>query len=777
MTNEYDTENNAEQARGLTAEADAELRDALPHGPMPISFPHRSGGDFAARVARWLELGGDVDTCTDLDEGCSRTLLWRAKYDNDTAAIEMLLRAGADPERVHGLTTEVVAELRAALPHGPMPLGSCGGDFAARVTRWLELGGDVDACVRGDNDCSRTLLWKACYDVETITIDLLLRAGADPARARSLTVEAETELRAALPHGPMPIGRHGDFVGRVARWLELSGDVDACVWWDKDCSRTLLWQACYANETDAIALLLGAGANPERPNTDGRYPIQVMEDNVVVGCPEYFDDCDRHNNWKRAQEAPYRERAQAGIALLLEHGARDVSQVFATVLAQDADSLRALLEAGYPANSWRRRLSMDYDREELWYWSNPLFQAVASRNPALCELLLAHGAKLESAQLLGCWALRYGGPELFELCLRYGSDPNEWHTEPGFRVILDCEALGRREIELLRDHGFDPYREGVEECPPLAFELCFARTWKDWLEVFPPEPNRLYVCGATLFHAAILRENYAMAYYLLERGADIDLPGLVNAYDPDSIAGFLNDRSLLGADPDTRPIRRFALSPLMMASLKGCLGLVMALTDRGADRHYRVPAGVASADCALFRTYPAAKKWPFFDYEGVLVTELVARHRLRVVSAWLAMADGPMSNYRKVEYFHAQLQWLSEHAAEFYPDEEQRRWGAGTIELHEIAAVENALRWLNVLDGWPVPPPEVRRAAIRVACGEFDSGLLESITPGRETSVEAFLGCLAENQQAGSAQDLGKFVAVFRLGLRHLGQWLGQLRF
>ena len=302
----------------LLLEAGADADAVSRYGVRPLSLAAENGA--AAVVERLLAAGADPDTTLRGGE----TALMTAARTGDAATVRALLVRGADPDardRFRGQTAlmwaaarnnaaavRALAELGAdvhartetaerapsgnRLFYAPPPTGFTALMFAARgghldaLRVLLEAGADVNDTLSD----GQSALVVAVANANWALAEHLLDRGADPNLAgagwnalHQLVRTRRMNTGFGFP-GPIPSG-HVDSIDVLRKMIALGGDVDARMTTNgmKDGQRNRLnrlgatpfFLAAKVTDTEAMRLLVEAGADATTPNADGTTPLMV----------------------------------------------------------------------------------------------------------------------------------------------------------------------------------------------------------------------------------------------------------------------------------------------------------------------------------------------------------------------------------------------------------------------------------------------------------------------------------------------------------------------
>ena len=302
----------------LLLDAGADVSAVNRYGVQPISLAAENGN--AEILEALLDAGADPNAA--LPEG--ETVLMTAARTGDAAAIRVLLVRGADPnlrdgfrgqtalmwaaarnnaDAVHALAelgadvhaeTETVARppLGNQLFYAPPPTGFTALLFAARsghidaVQVLLAAGADVNDTLSDGQSALVVAVANANWELA----DYLLDRGADPNLAGAGWNALHQLLRTRRMNtgfgvpGPIPSGSV-DSIDVLKKMIAVGGDVDARMTVNgmKDGQRNRLnrlgatpfFLAAKVTDTEAMRVLLDAGADATIPSADGTTPLMV----------------------------------------------------------------------------------------------------------------------------------------------------------------------------------------------------------------------------------------------------------------------------------------------------------------------------------------------------------------------------------------------------------------------------------------------------------------------------------------------------------------------
>ena len=265
----------------LAAGADPDV--AMPGGETALMTAARAGPGDAVRVL--LAAGADPDRREEV--GGQTALMWAAARNN-AAAVRALAEGGADIRvRTTGEPRPSRSYFRAMEPTGFTALL-----FAVRAgaieasAALLAAGADVNDTL---SDGQSTLVVAAANAHWELASELLDR-GADPAAADAGWNALHQTVRTRRPNpsggvaGPIPTGRV-DSIDLVRKLIAHGVDVDARMTVNgmKDGQRsrlnrlgaTAFFLAAKNTDTEAMRVLVEAGADPLIPSADGTTPLMV----------------------------------------------------------------------------------------------------------------------------------------------------------------------------------------------------------------------------------------------------------------------------------------------------------------------------------------------------------------------------------------------------------------------------------------------------------------------------------------------------------------------
>lgn len=375
-------------------------------------------------VRRLLARGADATVRTPYGE----TALMGACQYNDTELVQLLIRAGADPDAAR--------ETRANVYGRETPLinaVACGN--AAVVRLLLDSGAALDLC----GDGAGGLMYEACRSGSPETVELLAGLGVQapylmPPLSYAVVRGQADEVAALLAGGADAAQADAEGTAPLV-WASLYGRVEMAALLEKagvrvqDCPAAL-HAAARGDYAPMCAWLLERGVNPY--SHDGSDDI---EDCSALGTAI------RHNSLQAAE-------------CLLQHGvdpgALTAAFEFPLELAAELGSL--------PMAGLLLRYGADVDGAAYEGGKTALMTAVFEDDADMVRLLLEHGAATEVEDCDGWTALHYAsGVPVAELLLQAGANPLaeddaghtpadhalELHRDDAVVALLE-KAVGRR---------------------------------------------------------------------------------------------------------------------------------------------------------------------------------------------------------------------------------------------------------------------------------------------------------------------------------------------
>ncbi|XP_055375005.1 poly [ADP-ribose] polymerase tankyrase [Condylostylus longicornis] len=262
--------------------------------------------------------------------------------------------------------------------------------------------------------------------------------------------------------------------------------------------------------------------------------------------------------------------------------------------------------------------------------STPLHFAAGYNRVPVVEFLLEHGAEVHAADKGGLVPLHnacsYGHFEVTELLVKHGANVNVadlWKFTP----LHEAAAKGKFEIvKLLLKHGADPSKKNRDGATPLDLVREGDQDVADLLRgnsalldaakkgnlarvqrlVTPENINCRDAQGrnSTPLHLAAGYNNYEVAEYLLENGADVnaqDKGGLIPLHNASSYGHLDIAALLIKYKTVVNATDKWGFTPLHEAAQKGRTQLCSLLLAHGADPYTKnqesqTPIELATAD-------------------------------------------------------------------------------------------------------------------------------------------------------------------------------------
>ena len=263
--------------------AGADPNAALPGGETALMTAARAGRADAVRVL--LAAGADPDRRDEV--GGQTALMWAAARDN-AAAVRALAAAGADVHvRTAGEPRPSRSHFRATEPTGfTALLFAVRAGAIAATEALLDAGADIDDTLSD----GQSALVVAAANAHWELAGRLLDRGADPTAAGAGWNALHQTVRTRRPNpsggvaGPIPTGRV-DSIELVRKLIAHGVDLDARMTTNgmKDGQRsrlnrlgaTAFFLAAKNTDTEAMRVLVEAGADPLIPSADGTTPLMV----------------------------------------------------------------------------------------------------------------------------------------------------------------------------------------------------------------------------------------------------------------------------------------------------------------------------------------------------------------------------------------------------------------------------------------------------------------------------------------------------------------------
>lgn len=467
-------------------------------------------GISALEFAAWNGHAGIVEmlNCAGAKGGGKKIDLLLAIYQGDYQRVWELIRSGADAgfRDPLGTTTLMLAACDARMSYGYESLISGGADIHARNARgWTALGcaisrGDLEATralVKAGADPNReghykeTPLELAIQSGNPGIVKLLVEAGADIRRSEhrcrspleqamqnrnDLIVDILKQAGAMVPsdaENSLIQAASKCQVDAVEALTKQKIDLD---YRSSDWCRTALMYAAVAGCTEAVRILLAAGANPNATAPYGSVAGFVVEDDHAVTAMS-MNRRDRFysgGSWQSVLDLDDSKASPELVQLLENAGSqrccRSNSLVADAVRNEDLDEIQNLLKSGADVNAKNTlgRTALQYASEKgslpistLLIEAgadvngpqqkedtniSPLVLATENGHFKIADLLLGHGADktgFKKASFLG--AVRKGDYPAFKALLNIGIPPDA-RTTSGDPAITLAVASGNVSI-------------------------------------------------------------------------------------------------------------------------------------------------------------------------------------------------------------------------------------------------------------------------------------------------------------------------------------------
>ena len=365
-----------------------------------------------------IDHGADVNAT----DKWNRTALWRACDKSNTDAINVLLKAGAD--------TNIALDDSGGTCLMQAVYKDCSTEVMQDI---IDHGADVNATDKTHD----TALWIACVKGNTNAVNVLLKARADTYIAK----DGCTCLISAV---------NNDCSKEVLQEIiDHGADVNATDIWN----RTALWRACDKSNTDAINVLLKAGADTNI----------ALDDSGVTCLMQAVDkDCNK-------------EVLQA----IIDHGAdvNATNKYNGTALwracnKRNTDAINVLLKAGADTN-----IALDANGDTC------LMQAVCKDcSKEVLQAIIDHGADVNATN-------KYNGTALWRACdksntdainvlLNAGADTNIALDDNGDTCLMQAVYKGRSKevLQDIIDHGADVNATAKENSTALMLACAKSNT-------------------------------------------------------------------------------------------------------------------------------------------------------------------------------------------------------------------------------------------------------------------------------------------------------------
>ena len=502
------------------------------------------------------------------------TALWLACIYKQQDYVKILLEAGSNPNIA---SSGGNASLHAAVS------GRCNENIISAIL-------DHGAIVNATNKENVTALVLTCEKGNENVINLLLNSGANPNIAdtngdiwlhKAARRECCTEVfQAVLSHGV---------------------DVNAT----NKKNKTALVIACHKGNTDAINILLNAGADPNIPDCKGATCIHHA---VIKGCSKdvletimnHGADVNATNkNNETALMLACEKGSKEAINVLLSAGADpsiakadgDTGLHYAVYGDCNKEVLQSILRHGVDVNATNKKNVA------------ALMIACHKGNTDSIDTLLNAGADLNIPDCKGAMCIHHAvvnscSKDVLQTIVNHGSDVNATNANNVTALMLACQKGSKDAINVLLNAGADPNIAKVNGDTWLHY-AAYGDCSKEVLQVIfshGVDVNATNGKNETALMIACHKGNTDAVHTLLNAGADLNIPdckgamcihhAVVNSCSKDMLEILVNH----GADVNATNKKN--VTALMLACEKGNKDVISVLINAGADGntclHYAV---------------------------------------------------------------------------------------------------------------------------------------------------------------------------------------------
>ena len=440
----------------------------------------------------------------------------------------------------------------------------------------------------------------AASENDHVAVKLLILAGMDPDTVLDDDV-VDSEYRRLGTSGP-------------DTWSRLRGSGHT----------TALGVAAILGHTETVRVLLQAGADPEKRDSEDKTPLMWAMENGHTETAEALLDADaeiRDEDFERSVTVAASNNDVVMLNLLMDLGIgvsiRNEVSVTALIEAASAgsvDVVSVLIESGTDVDAQREGRRGDETETAL-------ILACRRNNVDVVRLLLDAGADPNVRNSRGRTALMVasmsGRTEIVRLLLDAGADPNAADNDSDTALAMATagidsgllSGLGREDphadtVRLLLDAGADPDQPGGDGISPFmtALEEDNVAVIDAMLEARADADVQDESGNNLLMQALISRSDADLIESLIQRTADA---GRIDHQNEDGITALMiaasraGDgplRALLaaGADPHIRTAS--GVTALMRAARQGLQGNLTLLLEAGADPTVKTSRGETALD-------------------------------------------------------------------------------------------------------------------------------------------------------------------------------------
>ena len=402
-----------------------------------------------------------------------------ACYRNNLRAMEMLLKAGTDPNTADHICGHTCLHI------------ACFQGSSKNIFQTLINHG---ASVNATTSMGVTVLLYACFDKNEDALKVLLDAGADPGKGEP---NGSTGLHYAILHG-----LSGTILENM---IDHGVDVNAT----NGAGQTALIAACVLGKEKAIKILLNSGADPNIADMDGIRCLQY------ASCTHCSTDT---------------------LQALVDHGARANATVDNSQIASSVATFKEVIATMQHDNKtgtivWPTA-NIAIDSKDHCY--NLLLHHAVMRGCSIefLQEIVNDGLDINATDVLNQTALmhacRTGNADAINVLLKAGADPNIADCEGN--TSLHCTGVGECSKEALLtiiDHGANVNAMNKLDRTALMLALASCKENADVINVLLSAGADLSIAdvgGNTSLHAAAGgRCNKEIWQKLINQSADVDI--------------------------------------------------------------------------------------------------------------------------------------------------------------------------------------------------------------------------------------------------------------